>query len=564
MKFTRVIGKIDPHLVAQAAEKLSKVFVELGMSYTNVHMSTKYGGDPLVFSLVYPVVHICTLNMPTAATNGLMYFWNPKFILKTSLKGLRMVCAHEAWHAMYMHPSRRGARNPKLWNIAVDYIVNGTVMADLRTRKHDPASEFTKYLGRYMPLKTFIEMVKNPFKKLPGFEDLNPMAADANQKGIALPGPTEDRNLTTAEQKELERREKGVRFFYADPELDAEMKRPEKIYETLYALLPKCPKCGRIGMYKRPKKGNKGEKGKGEKSDKGEQSEGDKGEKNAQNDQGQSQPGDCGHEPGDNGDPCDCGDDNNGGGGNCCNPNGPCDECGDGVDIFGLGGTLDEHYDSGETEEKMAKRISEAMEAARKLAGHIPAALEDELGKLTAPKIRWQDVIRSRLIRSRTGNTKNDWTRFRTRPMFSGLLVPKRLGQHCQFGALLDTSGSMSRDDMAFGVSQLLGIDNMGEGYLTCADSDVYWDKTQKLRKCNAEELSKIKPVGRGGTVFASYFADYEKNIGKCDFLVIMTDGYLMDSDVAEMRDPSIPVYWLITSACDFKPPFGRCFMLLE
>ena len=50
------------------------------------------------------------------------------------------------------------------------------------------------------------------------------------------------------------------------------------------------------------------------------------------------------------------------------------------MDIFGLGGTVDDHMDTEESEEKLAKRISDAMEAARKMAGHVPAALEDELG----------------------------------------------------------------------------------------------------------------------------------------------------------------------------------------
>ena len=35
-------------------------------------------------------------------------------------------------------------------------------------------------------------------------------------------------------------------------DLEEEMKRPEKIYDLLYSLLPKCPKCGRLGMYKKP------------------------------------------------------------------------------------------------------------------------------------------------------------------------------------------------------------------------------------------------------------------------------------------------------------------------
>jgi predicted metal-dependent peptidase len=574
MKFSRVIGKIDPKLVSQAEERLSQVFLELGTRYDNEHVGTGLGGDPLIFSLMYPVEHICTMNIPTAATDGKRYYWNPKFILKHSRKGMRIVCGHEAWHAIYMHPSRRGSRNPKLWNIAVDYIVNGTVMEDFKARKKDPAAEFTKNLGRYMPFKTFCEFVKNPFQKIPGFEDVSPGIQDPNapDPGCTLPGPSEDRELTVQEKRELEKREKGAKFYYADPDLEEDLKRPEKLYDILYNLLPKCPKCGRLGMYQIPGKG------KGQKGQKGQQGQG-QGEKDQQQDQqnggqgqGQGQPNDQ-HDHGD-GQPCNCPNhpQNPGqGGGGQGQPgqgqpqgtgDGPCDHCGGGVDIFGLGGTVDDHMDSEESEEKLAKRISDAMEAAKKMAGYVPAALEDELGKLTAPKVTWQDIVRTRLVKARAGNDRNDWTRFRTRPMFSGLLVPKRRSFCAHFGCLLDTSGSMSKDDMAFGLSQLQSLDERSEGTVVPADATIYWDQATKLRKADKEELMKVKVVGRGGTKYAEFFTDYQKNIGDCDFLIVITDGFLLDTDVAEMKHPGVDVIWLITSGSAFNPPFGRAFDL--
>ena len=62
MKFTRVVGKIDPNLVVKAEEMLSKVFLELALRYDNTHVS-EMGGDPLIFNLMFPVEHVCTLNI---------------------------------------------------------------------------------------------------------------------------------------------------------------------------------------------------------------------------------------------------------------------------------------------------------------------------------------------------------------------------------------------------------------------------------------------------------------------------------------------------------------------
>jgi predicted metal-dependent peptidase len=566
MKFTRIIGKIDGKLIHQAEEKLSQVFLELGTRYNNEHVGTGMGGDPLIFSLMYPVEHVCTLNMPTAATDGKRFYWNPKFVLKQSRIGLRIICGHEAWHAIYMHPSRRGSRLPKLWNIAVDYIVNGTVMDDFKARKMNAAEMFQKHLGKYMTLMQYAEMLKDPFKKIKGFEEVDPMV-DGAPSETELPSPTEDRELTPREIKELEKREKQSKFYFADPDLEEEMKRPEKIYDLLYALLPKCPKCGRVGMYQPPNK-NKGKdkakgkgKEKGDKGDKGEKQEGqgkDQGDQPNQGEQGHDHgDGQDGDQPGQGqgqGDP--------NGQGQSCNGDEPCDGCGGGIDIFGMGGTVDDHMDTSESEEKLAKRISDAMESARKMAGHVPAALEDELGKLTAPKVTWQDIIRTRLLKARAGNGRNDWTRFRSRPMFSGLLIPKRKNYFAHFGCLLDTSGSMSKDDMAFGLSQLCSLDERSEGTIVPADAEIYWDKATKIKKATVDEVSKVKVVGRGGTMFAQFFTDYEKNIGKCDFLIVITDGFLLDQDVAEMKHPGVDVIWLITSGTAFNAPFGRAFDL--
>lgn len=571
MKFSKVIGKIDGKLVQQAEDKLSQVFLELGTRYNNEHVGTGMGGDPLIFGLMYPVEHICTMNMPTAATDGKRYYWNPKFVLKQSRIGLRIVCAHEAWHAIYMHPQRRGSRLPKLWNIAVDFIVNGTVMDDFKARKMDPKENFTKHLGKYMTLTQYAELLKNPFASIKGFEDLKPLGEDQADPSVELPAPNEDRELTAKELKELERREKTSKFFYADPDIEEEMKRPEKIYDFLYNLLPKCPKCGRIGMYQMPSKGKDKNKGKNGKSDQGD-SKKDKSQDKS------NQPGDQ-HDHGD-GQSCNCPNHGHGdqpgegqgqgdGSGNDDSQTqgqgsgqGCCDGCGGGFDIFGFGSTLDDHMDTEESEEKLAKRISDAMEAARKMAGHVPAALEDELGKLTAPKVTWQDIIRTRLLKARAGNGRNDWTRFRTRPMFSGVLVPKRKNYFAHFGCLLDTSGSMSKDDMAFGLSQLASLDERSEGTIVPADATIYWDKATKVKKVNFEEISKVKIYGRGGTKYAEFFTDYEKNIGVCDFLIVITDGFLLDTDVAEMKHPGKDVIWLITSGSSFNPPFGRAFDL--
>jgi len=533
MEFSKVIGNVDENLRKRAEEKLTSVFLDIASRYDNRSVGTQLGGDPLVFSLVVPNQHVCTMNLPTAATDGKFFYWNPEFVLKRSRKGLRFIATHEAWHAIYMHPSRIGSRNPRLFNICVDYIVNFNVLEDLRLRDKNAVEEFKKELGNFITVDELIDMIKNPFNHKDLLDSKN-----GDSSAVKMPHPGKESILSPEQKAELEKRAKYDMRFYADPNLKKEWQSPEKLYDYLLSLLPKCPECGKIGVIKNPnsKKDKSSDSGSNSKSD----------EKSDEKGSGQ---GDQNFEES---------NDSSGEHGHC----GTCGHGGEYVDVFGSGGTVDDHMNSEESEEKMAQKIYDAMQTAKKMAGHIPAALEDEIGRLTDPKISWKDVVRGKMIKAKAGNQRNDWNRFRSRPMFAGLLVPKKVNFTCNFGCLLDTSGSMSKDGMSFGISQLQSLDSANEGTIVPADCSIYWDQATKIRKCDAENLKKIKVVGRGGTMFSDFFKNYEKNIGKCDFLIVITDGYLLDNDVASMIDPGIDVIWLLTDSHDFRAPFGRVFDL--
>ncbi len=573
MKFTRIIGKIDPKEILGAEKKLTQVFVEFGMRYDNQATTAGLGGDPLIFTLLVPMEHIATINIPTAGTDGKRFYWNPVWLNKQNLEGVRLVCYHEAAHAVYLHPQRRARRHPRLWNIAVDYIVNGMIFDDLKSRKKDTTKAieiFTRGLGKYMDLEQCKAYFQNPFAPIPGSDGIiaNPEPAIA-----PIPKADDDRALSEKEKEELERQDKKQKFFFADPNLPEDLKKPERIYDILFAIVPKCPECGALGVYQQPD--NKNDKSdqknvSGKQKSKSKKKKSDKSGSQCHDDHCDNHSCSDGHDHGQKGGGKGDRAEQDGRGEEAgekedqanSNGKGSCSTCGGGVNIFDWGDTVDEHMDADEDPEKMSQRIADAIRIAKQMAGTVPAGLEDELGLLTASKVRWQDYIRARLNKSRVGNSRNDWTRFRSRPMFAGLMIPKRTNHVANFGCLLDTSGSMSKEDMAYAISQLQSLDERSEGTLVYADSDIYWDKAVKIRKFDRETLGKLKPVGRGGTIWAPFFSDYEKKIGKCDFLIILTDGYLLDTDIAAMRDPGIPVYWVITSTCDFRAPFGKVLSL--
>lgn len=60
----------------------------------------------------------------TAATDGRTFYYNSDFVKSLSPSELLFLVGHETYHAILMHGIRRGGRDPELWNMAADYLVN--------------------------------------------------------------------------------------------------------------------------------------------------------------------------------------------------------------------------------------------------------------------------------------------------------------------------------------------------------------------------------------------------------------------------------------------------------
>lgn len=623
MKFNKIIGVSENpetlKIIREAQEKLSNCFTELSLGYDNKSIGTAIGGDPLIFQLVFPFNHYAdimsiqfdelkdkeknikerlekgeTLSdkelqpeeikkylkkigkrvLRTAATDGRSYYWSPGFINGISRLGLRILIYHEALHAFYMHVQRRGSRDPRLWNISVDYRVNFTIMEDLRCREIKNYPEvFTKELGEYISLEEYAAFLRDPFNPPPRLAHLNPIISLREMADPAYIDPNINKKP----------------MYYADHKLSDDMKRPENVYDYLLAQIPKCPTCGRLGKYKKPpeykalqKKIEEQEKKKKAEEKKEQDKKNKKNAINQPKDPASCNEEDKGQPSSGKGDPKDkvghpqpsnSGEEN----GSCCGENGDkscgCPECGGGddsdsdstyVDPFGVGDTLDDHIDSDISEEELAKRMTDAVDMAKKMAGKIPGGLEAELGMLSSPVIRWEDIVRQQMTKKRTGAGKTDWTRVKSRPMFAGLYVPRKRDFFLNIAVFFDCSGSMSAEDIAYGLSQLQIIDDRGEMNLIPFDTVPYFDKMIKIKKADRENLIKAKRVGLGGTMVGKCF-EYEEYCGKVDMLIFISDGFIGDYELDGIKMPprDTSILWLVTSHNpSFRPKIGRVLHL--
>jgi len=67
---------------------------------------------------------------PTAAVDGRNIYYNREFLKKLDVEEVQFVLCHELLHVAFDHLGRRSHRDPKWWNMANDYVINGTLIRD--------------------------------------------------------------------------------------------------------------------------------------------------------------------------------------------------------------------------------------------------------------------------------------------------------------------------------------------------------------------------------------------------------------------------------------------------
>ncbi len=101
----------------------------------------------------------------TAATDGRHLYYNTQFFNAMSNKEVEFVIAHEILHCVYDHLTRREDRDPQLYNIAADYIVNNLLVRDrigVKPKFIDCFQDF-KY-DKWMSEEVYDELFKNAKK----------------------------------------------------------------------------------------------------------------------------------------------------------------------------------------------------------------------------------------------------------------------------------------------------------------------------------------------------------------------------------------------------------------
>jgi predicted metal-dependent peptidase len=104
-------------VTTEAQMKITKAKVTIGLSHPFFAV--------VGFGLDYIEVDDTTAPWcKTMATDGQRVWWNRNFVDQLTVSEVTGVIVHEVMHVVWLHMTRRGERDPKIWNIAGDYAIN--------------------------------------------------------------------------------------------------------------------------------------------------------------------------------------------------------------------------------------------------------------------------------------------------------------------------------------------------------------------------------------------------------------------------------------------------------
>lgn len=181
-----------------------------------------------------------------------------------------------------------------------------------------------------------------------------------------------------------------------------------------------------------------------------------------------------------------------------------------------------------ETAKKMRDEMKEAIlqSAQAAGAGNVPVGIKRLINQFTAPKMRWQDLLRIQLESS----LKNNYSFMRPsrKAWHTGAVLPGMLpAEHLDVCIAIDTSGSITEDMVRDFLSEVQGMMEMYTTYSILVftfDTEVYNPVT--FTEDGFEDLADYDVQGGGGTDFDVCYQYMKDNDISPKQFVMFTDGY--------------------------------------
>lgn len=207
----------------------------------------------------------------------------------------------------------------------------------------------------------------------------------------------------------------------------------------------------------------------------------------------------------------------------------------------------DEH---GNAPAKRAQAVAAALQAAEAAGkGNLPECIKRMIGELIDPKVKWQDHLRSSMLRA-AGEPAHDWSKVNKRMISRPdhkIVFARRGNFGCGTVVVgIDTSGSINEAMINRFFAETAGIVadlNPAELIVIWCDAKVHrvdhLDDPTDLDELHAD-VNTNGAGGGGGTSFQPVFKHVHEHHIEPDMLVYLTDTY----GSFPSEQPSYPVIW--------------------
>mgnify|MGYP005847078309 CR=1 FL=1 len=226
-------------------------------------------------------------------------------------------------------------------------------------------------------------------------------------------------------------------------------------------------------------------------------------------------------------------------------------------------GKIESNKTEKELIEEWKLRVAQASTMAQ-MRGNLPAGVERIINEILYPKKNWKQL----LLEYVSTLCKNgwDWNYPNSRYVDYAYLPSRRGKKINQIVVAIDTSGSISDDNLKEFVSEVKGIIDSGFKFslvVVFCDSEIQkvleFDDYEVDEDTIIEIAKSIK--GGGGTSHLPIFEYIEKNDITPDLLICLTDGY----SEFPSYEPSYPVLFVLTkNHSENLPQWGEKIVLEE
>jgi predicted metal-dependent peptidase len=211
-----------------------------------------------------------------------------------------------------------------------------------------------------------------------------------------------------------------------------------------------------------------------------------------------------------------------------------------------------------EEKRQIRDEIKEAVLASAQAvgAGNLPGGVKRLIQDLTAPVINWRELLQQQI----ESTIKSDftWMKPSRRGWHMDAVMPGMIpGNTVDITVAIDTSGSISNEDLKIFLSEIKGImDSYDEYSINVFTWDTAVHNPQTYTSDNLEDILDYEPGGGGGTDPHVIWTHLKDNGLEPKKLVVFTDFCFFGWSPEEV-EPYCDTVWIIKGNPSARPEFG-------